>query len=298
MNMKTKAFNPLEIPRTSRQTDKKRLLLTDLIRRGGFIRQTYGGFTLIELLVVIAIIALLMAILMPALRAARDQARRIQCVSNIRNLSLAWLIYKDDNDDKLVGAMINNDSWAWVHTPKDSTVLSEKNTAIKTGALFRYVGGQFNVYRCPDDNRLKDPRQTAFRSYSIANGANGETGWPDGGLDHQTAIKYSDIKNPATKYIFLEDIDPRGSNVGSWQFHFNPKYWIDPIAMWHNQQTALGFADGHSEMHMWHDKSLIDWCKIGMYEPTKFPGFSLTPPADEFTDYDFMYNGFPCKSHR
>lgn len=251
------------------------------------------GFTLIELLVVIAIIAILMAILMPALRAARDQGRRIQCTSNIRTLSFAWMMYKDDNNDKLVGAMINNEAQAWVHPPTGSTVQDEKTTAIKTGALFRYVGDQVNVYRCPDDNRLKDPRQTAFRSYSIANGANGEN-WPG---DHVPAKKYGDIKNPALKYVFLEDIDPRGSNVGSWQIHFNPKQWIDPIAMWHNQQTALGFADGHSEMHRWNDKSLIDWCRIGMYEPMKFT-FYMTPPVDEFTDYDFMYNGFPCKSHR
>ena len=56
------------------------------------------GFTLIELLVVIAIIAILMAVLMPALNIARDQARRIHCISNVKNLTLGWLLYKDDND--------------------------------------------------------------------------------------------------------------------------------------------------------------------------------------------------------
>jgi len=61
------------------------------------------AFTLIELLVVIAIIAVLMAILMPSLRAARDQAKRVHCVSNVKTLSLAWFMYKDENDDNLVG---------------------------------------------------------------------------------------------------------------------------------------------------------------------------------------------------
>jgi prepilin-type N-terminal cleavage/methylation domain-containing protein len=61
------------------------------------------AFTLIELLVVIAIIAVFMAILIPTLSAARDQARRVHCMSNVKTLLLAWLMYKDDNDGKLVG---------------------------------------------------------------------------------------------------------------------------------------------------------------------------------------------------
>ena len=63
------------------------------------------AFTLIELLVVIAIIAILMAILMPALHAARDQAVRTHCISNTRSLAYAWFLYKDDYDDKIVSAM-------------------------------------------------------------------------------------------------------------------------------------------------------------------------------------------------
>ena len=60
------------------------------------------GFTLIELLVVIAIIAVLMAILMPALNRAREQGKRSTCLSNLKQLTLAWIMYADDNDDKLV----------------------------------------------------------------------------------------------------------------------------------------------------------------------------------------------------
>jgi prepilin-type N-terminal cleavage/methylation domain-containing protein len=257
------------------------------------------AFTLIELLVVISIIAILMGILMPALQVAKDHAVRIQCTGNVKTLTLAWLMYRDANDDKLVGAMINNDPEAWAHpVPSGSaSVEDEINRAIKEGALYTYVGKTPEVYRCPVDRRMKDPRQTAYRSYSIANGANGERTWPDNGLDHQPARKYSEIKNPSLKYIFLEDIDPRGSNVGSWQFHFLPLAWIDPVAMWHKDQTALGFADGHAEMHKWNDKSLIDWAHAAMYQPTTFT-FNMTPPADEQTDITYMRDGFPCKSHR
>jgi prepilin-type N-terminal cleavage/methylation domain-containing protein len=257
------------------------------------------AFTLIELLVVIAIIAVLMAILMPSLRLAKDHAVRIQCIGNVKTLTLAWLMYKDANDDKLVGAMINNDPHAWAHgVPSGSaSVEDEIDRAIRQGALYPYVGKAPEVYRCPADKRMKDPRQTAYRSFSIANGANGETTWPDGGNDHKTAKNYSDIRNPSLKYIFLEDVDPRGSNVGSWQFHFQPLYWIDPLAMWHKEQTTMGYADGHTEMRRWQDKSLIEWAHKAMYEPTTF-SFNMTPPPDEQTDIMFMRDGFPCRSHR
>jgi prepilin-type processing-associated H-X9-DG protein len=208
-------------------------------------------------------------------------------------------MYKDENDDKLVGAMINNDSHAWAHpVPSNETSVEiEIERAIKAGALYQYVGKTPKVYRCPSDKRMKDPRQSAYRSYSIANGANGERTWPDSGLDHQPAQQYAEIKNPSVKYVFLEDIDPRGSNVGSWQFHFQPLYWIDPVAMWHKEQTSLAFADGHAEMHKWHDKSLIDWSQTAMFSPTSF-SFNMTPPAGEQEDIMFMRDGFPSKSHR
>jgi len=247
------------------------------------------AFTLIELLVVIAIIAILMAILMPSLRAAKDQAKRIHCVSNVKTLSLAWFMYKDDNDDKLVGG--HTDPGMWVLRPPGGATIEQKKDAIRQGTLFVYTGKTVDVYRCPADLRQKDPRQFAFRSFSIAGGANGEN-W-SGSV---RAKKYSDIKNPAIKYVFVEDIDPRGFNVGSWVMDFNPPRWVDPLAIWHNEQSTMGFADGHSEMHRWHDKHFIDWCHQAMYEPTRF-SFYLTPPADEREDIEFMARGYPCKSH-
>ena len=249
------------------------------------------AFTLIELLVVIAIIAILMAILMPALRKARDQARAVHCVSNVKTLSLAWFMYTDDNDDKLVPGHVLDNPIQWVGAPPGNATVDQKKDAIRRGLLFPYAGKEIDVYRCPSDRRIKDPSQLAFRSFSIAGGANGQN-WA--GSVH--AEKYSDIKHPATKYVFVEDIDRRGYNNGSWVIDFNPPSWVDPLAMWHGKRSTFGFADGHSEMHRWHDNSFINWCETAMFDPENF-SFSLTPPADEREDILFMANGYPCKSH-
>lgn len=257
------------------------------------------AFTLIELLVVIAIMAILMSILMPALNAARDQGRRVHCVANVRTLTLAWLMYKDEYDDKLVrghnAPTPQSDDWA--HSTLAGATLDEQLQAIRDGALFRFAGKNVAVYRCPDDRRVKSITNFCYRSYSIANGANGED-WPG---DAVPAVRYSEIKYPAMKYVFVEDIDPRGDNVGSWAFGFVPAQWIDPLAMWHKRRTTLGYADGHSEIHKWHDKYFIDWCNEAMDKALtgNNPPFSfdMTPPANEREDYNFMAKGFPCKSH-
>ncbi|MHC4536050.1 MAG: type II secretion system protein [Planctomycetota bacterium] len=248
------------------------------------------AFTLIELLVVIAIIAVLMAILMPSLSAARDQAKRMHCVANLKTLSLAWFMYKDENDDNLVGGHTNPRQW--VLRPSGDSI-EQKLDAIRNGILFPYVNDTVEVYRCPADMRIKDPGQFAYRSFSIAGGANGE-GWQG---SYEQAIKYSDIKRPASKYVFLEDIDPRGFNTGSWCMNFSPISWVDPLAMWHNERSTIGFADGHSEMHRWKDKSFIDWADRAMYEPAASFQFFMSHPADETEDITYMANGFPCKSH-
>jgi len=255
------------------------------------------AFTLIELLVVIAIIALLMAILMPSLRLAKDQAQRVHCVSNTKTLALAWFMYKDENDGKIVGGA----TWVikdevsgkpippWVAGQTGNWARQKQD--IKDGALYPYTGKTEDIYRCPGDRRKESSSgiQPTFRTFSIAGGANGER-W--GTYD---PIKlYTDLKNPAIRYIFVEEMDTRGSNLGSWQMHprRTGSTWVDPVAMWHNKKSTLGFADGHADMHEWKDQSFIEWNLQAMNTPASF-NFSMTPPAEDYTDIDYMAKAFP-----
>ena len=260
------------------------------------------GFTLIELLVVIAIIALLMAILMPSLQLARDQARRIHCISNQKQLLLAWLLYKDDHDGKIVPGHtgVRSDSevgWSnqmqWVDEPADQYGSWEmKKNAIRRGLLFKYVK-EVDVYRCPADRRRESQTPTpAFRTFSIAGGANGEL-WSS----YHRVTLYTQIKRPAEKYVFVEEMDIRGCNIGSWQMNPRDRTWTDPVAMWHNKKSTIGFADGNAEMHTWQDKSFIDWNLTAMYNPGQF-SFSMTPPADDYEDVEYMARRFPYTSFR
>ncbi|UCG46141.1 MAG: prepilin-type N-terminal cleavage/methylation domain-containing protein [Phycisphaerales bacterium] len=266
------------------------------------------GFTLIELLVVIAIIAILMAILMPALQAAKDQARRVHCVSNVKQIALAYYIYKDDNDDKLVGshvpgqadfktnAGLNQLRPFWVEPPQDTSLnyagrpatRDQEWRGIQRGALWPYLKN-LDVYRCPSDPRKKSPAQDAWRTFSMAGGARGESG---GG--YPRVMKYSEIKRPAETYILLEEMDGRGWNIGSWIMHVDTQRWIDPLSILHSKSmSTLGYVDGHAGLHQWVDNSTKEMSRLGMEGSGQ--AFNYPIPAGEGEDVRFMARGYPCK---
>ncbi|MFQ6036205.1 MAG: type II secretion system protein [Sedimentisphaerales bacterium] len=260
------------------------------------------AFTLIELLVVIAIIAILMAILMPSLRLAREQARSINCRSNVRNLTLAWLMYKDENDGKLVGGVPqaeNRSPWVFLPPSWQTAGVEQKKEYIKKGLLWPFVKN-IEAYRCPSDRRPNSPyHKYAYRTYSIAGGLYGTN--PNGGWEILPCIKFSDIKNPATKYVFLAECDPRGVNLGSWVMRPKSRRWVDPFGVWHSRNTnTLGFADGHAIMHRWISEDLIDWNLAALEGEQKFREagwFTRTPNSeDELEDFEFALRGYAYKA--
>jgi len=251
------------------------------------------AFTLIELLVVIAIIAVLMAILMPSLKRAKEQARSLHCRSNVRTLCMAWLMYKDENDAKIVsGETPGPGGKAWVVMPPNATsaTVEAKKEYLKDGLLWPYVS-EVDVYRCPSDRRKNSPyHQNAFRTYSIAGGM---AGVPDGSWEINPCRNYTDIKQPATKYVFLAECDKRGYNNGSWVLNPRSREWVDPFAIWHRDDTStLGYADGHVEMQRWRGKGLIEWNLRSLHEPQTFQFYRTPADDEEWEDFEVMLKGY------
>jgi prepilin-type N-terminal cleavage/methylation domain-containing protein len=252
-----------------------------------------NAFTLIELLVVIAIIAVLMAILLPSLNAAKQQANAIRCVANLRSLTLAWLLYKDDYDARMVGGHVGEKRSGilvdWVDSPSAAQAgLDEKKASCRRGLLWSYVK-LIDVYRCPGDLRKMNPPHWAFRSYSISGNMYGEerfSGWTGRALR-----LFTEIKQPADRYVFVEEIDPRGYNMGSWVVQPpGTNRWIDPLAIWHNKQSALSWADGRAEKHRWVDRSTMEAAQDAF--DAKQGAFDRTPPAGEGEDLKFMQDRY------
>jgi len=248
------------------------------------------AFTLIELLVVIAIIAVLMAILLPSLNIARDQAKRLHCISNIKNMTFGWLLYKDDNDAKMVGGHPARSSDAWMLGPRgnDPDPVEQCKEGLRQGLLFPYIK-DLDVYRCPSDDRIKRQGMYTFGSFSISGALNGE----EKEWSNRHLVLYSEIKKPFDTLVFVEEIDPRGYNMGSWVVTKDfGNSWIDPVAIWHSKnRSTLSFADGSADMHPWVNQSTIDIAMRAAWGDESV--FNFSPPSDELDDLRYMQKRYP-----
>ncbi|MBL8762956.1 MAG: type II secretion system protein [Phycisphaerae bacterium] len=248
-----------------------------LKRRPPLRRATWGdGFTLIELLVVIAIIAILVGLLFPAVRFARESGRTTTCLANQRSLSQCVTEYANDYKEALVSSWTDTTyiGWSWVDWPKsvNGTPLTAAQLAAQTnveahirgvrdGVLFRYAQDP-SVYHCPSDKRsivrTRGGANLAWVTYSMPNYIAGDDGWEQQiGGETRSARRLSDLWRPAENFAFLEESDPRGCNEGSWVMWLDHPQWIDPLTVWHGSLGTLGYADGHASIHKWEDPRTI-----------------------------------------
>lgn len=260
------------------------------------MKKTRRAFTLIELLVVIAIIALLLAVMTPALRKAKIYAQSIVCLSNLNSLSKCWHLYAGDRNGEIMGGFTQgkaNGDWVNVPTGTSTDKVEREIEGLRDGVMWEYAQDG-KVYHCPADKGMN--WGGGYRSYSITSLMNGEGYDPTAASAKYFALKTTDIVNPAIRIVFLENTDTRGYNMGSWMMPItkSPTKWIDPFAVWHGKRSTLGFADGHAETHTWVDKSTLEMVNITTGEVR----IDMPIPATEsHEDYFYMLYGYLPKGN-
>ena len=276
----------------------------------GFTRRQCGGFTLVELLVVIAIIALLMAVLLPALNKARTQAKRIVCLNGLKELVTAWMVYADNSDSKLVNGgqapanLVKETYWCtpvppvattdevgsgWSPTRYDwdmSLPYKEREWLLKNGALYKYCQN-VKVYRCPE--AAKDVHRTyvmptPMNAAWVNSDGTQIPGYPLGNI----AKRLGQIKKSKERVVFFEE---RTVSPDAFQLPINfPSTGLcDAPNIMHGNGGNFGFADGHSEYHAYICASTIAWASGGASPSASDSCFLGTIPGKP-GDYTWLKN--------
>ena len=232
------------------------------------------GFTLIELLVVIAIIAILAAMLLPALSRAKLKAHGVSCMNNVRQLQIAWALYADDNQQKLVSSGYVNpvEPTAWVNGWEDFSASNPDNWDERTlkdpsRARFAPYLQNVGVYKCPADNSMVAGKPR-IRSLSMSQAYAGPGDWLDpvgfqanvSSKKYRTYYKITDLgkPGPANLWLFIDE-HPDSQNAGGFANSMvetatgTDARIVDFPASFHGQAGGVGFADGHAEIHKWVD---------------------------------------------
>lgn len=244
------------------------------------------GFTLIELLVVVAIIGVLAALLLPVLSRAKEKGRGVACLNNLRQLQAAWLLYTDDNEDRVPLNLVADAKYgqSWTYPSWTAGVMSyveddadNTNTWYLTTSDFGRIGKytpNANIYRCPSDKSwaiIGGQKLQRARSYSM----NSWMGAGFGSTDYQVVFRLTQINNPPPSKVFVF-IDTHEDSIDSGSFDVpqpmpGNEGWGHVPAARHGGNGVLAFADGHTEQKKWRDERTLvpvtrEW-KFSLYQP-------------------------------
>jgi prepilin-type N-terminal cleavage/methylation domain-containing protein/prepilin-type processing-associated H-X9-DG protein len=256
-----------------------------------------GGFTLIELLVVIAIIAILAAMLLPTLAKSKEQSQGIKCVSNLRQLTLAWAMYSGDNRENFVVNGNNGDSpggtaarpnpgvnpqWCPDDMSSGAAVPGEQISLpwLEAGLIYPYVGNP-GVYRCPADHSTyksgtvyptggggTDRDRSMSMNAWINPSPNARSAYQSG-TGYRVYVKTSDLSVPGPSGLWLLiDENPYSINDAYFLDIPSDSGWVDCPASYHNGACGLSFCDGHAQIKKWTDPVVLKWRQNASLTPT------------------------------
>ncbi|HDS84019.1 MAG TPA: prepilin-type N-terminal cleavage/methylation domain-containing protein [Phycisphaerales bacterium] len=282
------------------------------------------AFTLIELLVVIAIIALLLSIIVPSLRLAKMKASSVVCMTNTKNMSLAWYSYQADNNGRIMSAQMdareeNGTYVGWIGAPFRSTPGDLANTAVNTppiteedairgiqqGRLHEYLKSP-QSYKCPGDTIRKSvyDQVTPYVSYSLSRALYWTTNRSSQFYNQQIRA-FGEITSPSTRYVFVEVAQERNWNQSGWFSFGAPEYygqatghnrpggwgWWDPLAINHGDSSIIGYTDGHAETRRWQDPFTRE--RVEKLSRTGVAMYNVEfPPDGQTADIEYMARGW------